>query len=147
MVSIAKLFAGIVALALIAAASTAQAATYVYVSNAEDGTIGTYVMATDGTLTPGARVEAQKLVMPMAVSPDKRFLFAAARAKPVSLFTFAIKSQPTPSSCSVRYPQLSSITSPPQTVWRGLRRQSDRRQRHRQRRQKFRPAADDSHGR
>jgi 6-phosphogluconolactonase len=90
MVSFAKLIAGIVLLALITAASAARAATYVYVSNAEDGTIGMYALASDGTLTPGARVEAQKLVMPMAVSPDKRYLFAAARTKPVSLFTYAI---------------------------------------------------------
>src|SRR5664280_2204462 len=49
-----------------------------------------YAMASDGTLTPGTRIQAQTLVMPMAVSPDKRFLFAAARTKPVSLFTYAI---------------------------------------------------------
>jgi 6-phosphogluconolactonase len=90
MVSFAKLIAGIAVLALITVASAAQAATYVYVSNAEDGTIGMYAMASDGTLTPGTRIETQKLVMPMAVSPDKRFLFAAARTKPVSLFTYAI---------------------------------------------------------
>src|SRR5262245_11643414 len=59
-----------------------HAATYVYVSNAEDGTIGMYTMENDGTLKPGAAIEAGKLVMPMSVSPDKRFLVAAVRSQP-----------------------------------------------------------------
>jgi 6-phosphogluconolactonase len=90
MVTFTKLVTGIAMSALIMMAVSARAATYVYVSNAEDGTIGTYAMAADGTLTPGARVEAQKLVMPMCVSPDKRYLYAAARTKPFTVFTFAI---------------------------------------------------------
>jgi 6-phosphogluconolactonase len=77
-------------LSLIAVAGSARAGTFVYVSNAEDGNIGMYAMASDGTLTPGARVEAQKLVMPMCVSPDKHYLFAAARTKPFTGFTYAI---------------------------------------------------------
>ena len=69
----------------------AVAATYVYVSNAEDGDISTYTMnARTGELKPGPRVAAGKLVMPMAVSPDKRFLFAALRAKPFTVITYAI---------------------------------------------------------
>jgi len=71
-------------------AGPTQAATYVYVSNAEDGTIGTYAMAADGTLKPGATVEAGKLVMPMNVSPDKRFLFAAIRSKPHYVVSYSI---------------------------------------------------------
>ena len=67
-----------------------QAATYVYVSNAEDGTIGMYTMANDGTLKPGATIEAGKLVMPMNVSPDKRFLFAAVRSQPFSAVSYTI---------------------------------------------------------
>ncbi|HXI57316.1 MAG TPA: beta-propeller fold lactonase family protein [Polyangia bacterium] len=71
--------------------ATAQAATFVYVSNAEDGNIGTYTMQADGTLKPGEKVEAGgKPVMPMAVSPDKHFLFAAVRSKPYTAVTFAI---------------------------------------------------------
>jgi 6-phosphogluconolactonase len=76
--------------ALITAARAACAATYVYVSNGEDGDIGTYTMESDGTLKPGGRVEAGKLVMPMHVSPDKRFLYAALRSKPYSVVTYAI---------------------------------------------------------
>jgi 6-phosphogluconolactonase len=60
------------------------------VSNGGDGNIGVYKMARDGTLTPGARVEAGKLVAPMSVSPDTRFLFAALRSQPYSVVTYAI---------------------------------------------------------
>ena len=68
-----------------------QAASYVYVSNAEDGNIGLYLLESDGTLTPGNRFDAGgKPVMPMSVSPDKRFLFAAVRSKPFSVVTYAI---------------------------------------------------------
>ena len=51
----------------------ALAATYVYVSNAEDGDIGVYTLQSSGALSPGPRVKAEKLVMPMTVAPDKRF--------------------------------------------------------------------------
>ena len=66
------------------------AGTFVYVSNAEDGTIGMYTLQADGSLQPGARVEPAKVVMPMAVSPDKRFLIAAVRSKPYEAYTYAI---------------------------------------------------------
>ena len=45
-----SLASGIVVLVLLAGA--AQAATFVYVSNAEDGDIGAYTLAPDGTLGP-----------------------------------------------------------------------------------------------
>ena len=76
--------------AVMTTAGAAHAATYVYVSNGGDGDIGTYTMASDGTLTPGARVEAGTLVAPLAVSPDKRFLFGAVRTKPYVVVTYAI---------------------------------------------------------
>ena len=68
----------------------AFAATFVYVSNAEDGDIGIYTLQADGSLKPGPRVAAAKVVMPMAVSPDKRFLVAAVRSKPYEAYTYAI---------------------------------------------------------
>src|SRR6185503_12616165 len=68
----------------------ALAATFVYVSNADDGTIGMYTLQADGSLQPGVRVDAAKVVMPMAVSPDKRFLIAAVRSKPYEAYTYAI---------------------------------------------------------
>src|SRR5436190_9045576 len=76
--------------ALVTLAGAAQAATFVYVSNAEDGNIGLYTLKPDGTLEPGARVDAGKPVMPMSVAPDKRFLFAAVRSKPYTVVTYAI---------------------------------------------------------
>ncbi|MGH8735552.1 MAG: lactonase family protein, partial [Burkholderiales bacterium] len=63
---------------------------YVYVSNAEDGDIGLYTLQADGSLKPGERFKASKVVMPMAVSPDKRFLVAAVRSKPYEAYTYAI---------------------------------------------------------
>ncbi|MGZ5072456.1 MAG: lactonase family protein [Usitatibacter sp.] len=67
-------------------------AIFVYVSNAEDGDISSYRMNPEtGTLFTSERVKAANLVMPMAVSPDKRFLYAAARAKPYSVMTYAIE--------------------------------------------------------
>ena len=68
----------------------AAAATFVYVSNAEDGDIGMYTLQSDGSLRPGARFKAEKVVMPMTVSPDKRFLVAGVRSKPFSAYTYSI---------------------------------------------------------
>ena len=70
--------------------SPALAATYVYVSNADDGEIATYTLQADGSLKPGQRIKAEKLVMPMAVSPDKRFLIAAVRSKPYQAYSYRI---------------------------------------------------------
>ncbi len=67
-------------------------ATFVYVSNAEDGDIATYSMKPDGTLQPGARVPAAKVVGPMAVSPDRRFLYAGVRSKPYAVHAYTIDS-------------------------------------------------------
>ena len=80
----------ILAVLLSMASAPALAATFVYVSNAEDGNIGMYTLQADGSLQPGARVDAAKVVMPMAVSPDKRFLVAAVRSKPYEAYTYAI---------------------------------------------------------
>jgi 6-phosphogluconolactonase len=63
---------------------------YVYVSNAEDGDIGQYVLRADGTLEQRERFKAEKQVMPMSVSPDQRFLVAAVRSKPFSAWTYSI---------------------------------------------------------
>jgi len=68
----------------------AQAETYVYVSNAADGDISTYAMQHDGALQARARVKAAAVVGPMAVSPDRRFLYAAARSEPFSLLAYSI---------------------------------------------------------
>jgi len=83
--------APIVAILLALASSTpVLAATFVYVSNAEDGEIGMYTLQADGSLQPGQRFKAAKVVMPMTVSPDKRFLIAAVRSKPYQAYTYGI---------------------------------------------------------
>ena len=74
----------------LASSAPALAATFVYVSNAEDGDIGMYTLQADGSLQPGQRFKAEKLVMPMAVSPDKRFLVAAVRSKPFQAYSYGI---------------------------------------------------------
>jgi 6-phosphogluconolactonase len=66
------------------------AGTFVYVSNADDGDIGTYTLQANGSLQPGQRFKAAKVVMPMAVSPDKRFLIAGVRSKPYQAYTYSI---------------------------------------------------------
>jgi 6-phosphogluconolactonase len=74
-----------------AIASTAHAATYVYVSSADDGNIGMYTLGDDGSLTAGDKFGAGgKPVMPMSVSPDRKYLFAAVRSKPFTAVTFSI---------------------------------------------------------
>ena len=68
------------------------AATFVYVSNADDGDIGMYRLLDSGELQPGARTKAANVVMPMAVSPDRRFLYAASRSKPYLVHVYTIGS-------------------------------------------------------
>jgi hypothetical protein len=67
----------VAAMASVVGSAPALAASFVYVSNAEDGDIGVYKMLDSGELQPGARVKAAGVVMPMFVSPDRRFLYAA----------------------------------------------------------------------
>ena len=74
----------------IVSGAPALAATFVYVSNAEDDDIGMYTLQPDGSLQTGERFKAEKLVMPMAVSPDKRFLIAAVRSKPYRAYSYSI---------------------------------------------------------
>ena len=88
--TLASLATGITLAALMTLTGAAHAATFVYVSNAEDGDIGMYTLRPDGSLLPGARVAAGKPVMPMSVSPDRRFLYAAVRSKPFAVITYAI---------------------------------------------------------
>src|SRR6266576_26921 len=83
--------ASIVAVLLsLASSAPVLAGTFVYISNAEDGDIGMYTLKADGSLQPGPRFKAAKLVMPMAVSPDKRFLVAAVRSTPFQAYSYNI---------------------------------------------------------
>jgi 6-phosphogluconolactonase len=83
------------ALALVVATgatSLCAAKTFVYVSNAQDGNIDGYAMdAGTGALTPLGKTQAAKLVMPMALSPDKKHLYAVVRSQPLRVLTYAIE--------------------------------------------------------
>lgn len=77
----------------IGAISICAAKTFVYVSNAQDGNIDAYAMDTStGALTPIAKAEASKLVMPMTVSPNEKHLYAVVRSPPPRVLTYAIDS-------------------------------------------------------
>lgn len=65
--------------------------TIVYVSNADDGSIGIYEIGRDGgALRAIGTVEAGAKVMPLAVSPDRRHLYASIRSQPYRVATYAI---------------------------------------------------------
>jgi 6-phosphogluconolactonase len=71
--------------------SMSAAKTFVYVSNAQDGNIDSYIMDTStGALTTIGKTEVAKLVMPMTVSPDKKYLYAVVRSQPFRVLTYAI---------------------------------------------------------
>lgn len=76
---------------LAALSGAAQAKTVVYVSNAEDGTVGIYALdQTKGTLTPQTTIQAGPMAMPMAVDPNRHFLYVGLRQEPFRVATFAI---------------------------------------------------------
>lgn len=63
----------------------------VYVSCAERGEIHVLGLDADrGVLAPLQVVEAGGIVMPMAVSPDRRFLYAARRSEPFAALAYTI---------------------------------------------------------
>ncbi|VTU34379.1 6-phosphogluconolactonase [Variovorax sp. PBL-H6] len=76
---------------LIGLGGGASAATWVYVSNADSEEIS--VLELDrhqGTLKMVESVNVGGMVMPLAVSPDKRFLYAALRSQPFRVLSFSI---------------------------------------------------------
>ena len=64
--------------------------TFVFVSNADDGEIATYLLTEAGNLVPRGRAKAAGSLGPLALSPDRRRLYAAVRAKPFSVHVFAL---------------------------------------------------------
>jgi len=75
----------------IGATTISAAATFVYVSDADDATIDAYLLnMKTGALTSIGKVEAGKTVMPMALSPNRKFLYAVVRSQPVRVITYAI---------------------------------------------------------
>jgi 6-phosphogluconolactonase len=68
--------------------------TTVYVAAAQDGIIDCYEMdRASGALNSIGKVAAGELVMPMAVSPDKKFLYAVIRSEPFRVLTYAINAK------------------------------------------------------
>jgi 6-phosphogluconolactonase len=64
---------------------------FVFVSNAQDGNIDAYTLdKSDGALTPVGKIEAGKVVMPLAVSPSRKSLYAVIRSDPFRVVTYAI---------------------------------------------------------
>jgi 6-phosphogluconolactonase len=67
-----------------------QAATYVYVSNADSREISVLSLDANGELSPVQTVPVGGVVMPLAVSPDRKFLYAALRSQPYTAASFRI---------------------------------------------------------
>ena len=77
--------------AMLAMAAGVQAATFVYVANADSQDISVLELdRPQGQLKPVETVAVAGTVMPMAVSADKRFLYAALRSQPFRVTSFAI---------------------------------------------------------
>ncbi|WP_322032770.1 lactonase family protein [Paraburkholderia sp. J76] len=83
---------------------------FVYVANSKDGDIGVFHLdARNGALTPQARVAAQDNVMPMALSPDRRRLYAATRGADKRINDYAIDAQTGNLAPNVQTPIESSL--------------------------------------
>lgn len=66
--------------------------TVAYVSNADSGEISVLRLHADGTLEPVQTVAVGGTVMPLAVGPDRRHLYASVRSQPWSVVCFEIDS-------------------------------------------------------
>src|SRR5262245_44792293 len=70
---------------------SAHAKTFVYVANGEGAEIAILEMnAENGELKLLGKTPAGPLTMHLAVSPDRRFLYASIRKAPFTLITYAI---------------------------------------------------------
>lgn len=77
--------------ALLLAMGSARAATFVYVSNADSQDISVLELdRSQGLVKPVEMVPVAGTVMPLVVSRDKRFLYAALRSQPYRVTSFAI---------------------------------------------------------
>jgi 6-phosphogluconolactonase len=90
----------------------AAAKTFVYISCADDGEIAAMEMNLEtGDLTMIGKAKAGKVVMPMAVSPDRRYLYAAIRSVPRVFMSYAID------STKGELTHLSTVPSPDNMVY------------------------------
>lgn len=93
-VSIIVLLCAVSAFCLAYFIAAPAARTFVYVSNSVSGDISVFAMdGATGRLEERGAVKAGDVVMPLAVSPDKRFLYASIRSQPYSVASYAIDSQ------------------------------------------------------
>ena len=76
--------------ALSLAATHAGAATVAYVSNADSQDIYVLRLNGDGSVNLIDKVDTGSTVMPLALSPDHKFLYAALRGQPYSVVSYAI---------------------------------------------------------
>jgi len=85
----------------VSTSSVGSKATYVYISNADDGDISAYELLpasnttalkapSQASLIPIGRTSVGELVMPMVATPDGKTLYAAVRSAPFSLQSFHI---------------------------------------------------------
>lgn len=102
-------------LASIAASAPLLAQTFVYVSEASDGTIARYALNEQtGALQLLGHTKANGKVMPMALSTDHKYLYAAIRSKPLQLVSWSIDSktgdlsQPSAVAAAASYPYIST---------------------------------------
>lgn len=70
-----------------------MAKTFAYVSNADSREIIVLRLQDDGGLAEVERVNTTGTVMPLAVSPDRRFLYAALRSEPFGAASYRIDGQ------------------------------------------------------
>lgn len=76
--------------ALSLAAAHASATTVAYVSNADSHDIYILQLNDDGSVNLIDRVDTGSTVMPLAVSPDRKYLYASLRGQPYSVVSYAI---------------------------------------------------------
>ena len=82
----------VTAFLLISFVGEAGEKTFVYVSNSVGGSISIFEMEKNGKLANVGEMEVAPSVMPMAISPDRRFLYASIRSQPYSVASYAIDS-------------------------------------------------------
>lgn len=66
---------------------------FAYIANADSREIVVARLAGDGALAEIERVKTPGMVMPLALAPDRRFLFAALRSEPFGAASYAIDRQ------------------------------------------------------
>jgi 6-phosphogluconolactonase len=91
-VRVARLVAAVAAcVAAMGGASAVHAATFVYVANADSQDISVLELdRSQGAVKPVDLVPVGGMVMPMVVSQDKKFLYAAMRSQPFRVTSFTI---------------------------------------------------------